>query len=261
MARLTSMQRGHTVLWLILSVLIAGLAVVVGLRLLGGPQDGVTVEPGRYDFGRVMQGETPTAVLTVTNHSDRVVSLMPQPNCGCFAVEHGKSLSPLDPGASMQVHILFDTSKKAPGPVQGKWITFNTDHPDHRGVVVPLEGEIFRAYELRPDKLNLGRIDGRPRNFEPRVLHLTPMSDYHVRVAKVVSTPEVFDVELRDLPHGAVDIALTLRRGQRRAVGVFRADVRLELELTAPGGVRAEERPVVVVEGFWSIPPDGSDPK
>jgi hypothetical protein len=249
------MRRGHTLLWLLAAALAGGILWIVGSRLLGGRSQLVTIEPARYDFGRVMQGQIPKATLTVTNHSDRVVSVMPQPNCSCFAVERGKSLEPLDPGRSMRVHVIFDTTSKPPGPVRGKWITFHLDLPGQAGIIVPLSGEIYRSYDLRPSALNLGFIDGRPRNFEPRVLHLTPMSGYEMHLQRVVSTPDVFDVKQAPGPSGGLDVSLALRKGLARAKGRFLADVRLELQLKAPGGGLVEEHPVVKVQGFWALDP------
>ncbi|MDA1193809.1 MAG: DUF1573 domain-containing protein [Planctomycetota bacterium] len=235
------------------------LAVAWALCGCGGNDGLVVISPTSFDFGRVQQGDRPTTVLTVTNNSDRVVNLMPQPNCGCFAVERGRSLAPLDPGASMEVRVLFDSTAKPPGPVQGKWVTFHLDHPKQRGIVVPLEGEIFQSYEVRPQALSYQRIDGRDRNYEPRTVTVHPRSGYVLAVQRVVCSPDVFDVEQRTGTQGATDIVLTLRRTVApRPLGAFRADIRLELELTPPGGEPFTQRPIVEVTGFWALKPDGT---
>ncbi len=236
--------------------------LLVALLALAGCGHGeglVEITPKTYDFGRVQQGTLPTATFTIKNGSDRVVSIMPQANCSCFGVERGKSLRPLDPGDSMKVNVIFDTTAKPPGPVQGKYVTFSLDHPKQPSVVVPLKGEIYKSFNLNPAMVNLGRIDGRPRNFEARVVSVTPQSGYTVRLQRVAATPDVFDIETVDTPSGGIDLSLSLRQGGRpRPLGAFRADVRLELELTAPGGKVFQQRPVVKIQGSWAIKPDGS---
>ncbi|MDF1699662.1 MAG: DUF1573 domain-containing protein [Planctomycetota bacterium] len=225
----------------------------------GSGDDQVTVTPGRHDFGRVQQGDKPSKVFTVTNGTSRVVSVMPQPNCSCFAVERGRSLRPLDPGDSMQVTVLFDSTAKPPGPVQGKWVTFNLDHPTQRKVIVPLEGEIYRAYDILPAKVSYGRIDGRPTNHEPRVITLTPQPGYALKVERVVPTPALFETAIRAGQGGATEVLLTLPRDlPARPLGAFRAVVRLEIELTAADGTTFKQRPVLPIEGTWARKADGT---
>ena len=226
-----------------------------------GGEKGIVVSPRLYDFGRVRQGEKPTTTFTITNHTDRVVSVMPQPNCSCFAVPRGRNLEPLDPGASMQVEVLFDSTAKPPGPVQGKWISFNFDHPTERQVNVPLSGEIYRAFDLRPELISLGRIDGRPQNHEPRTVTIQPEPGYDVRVTRVVVNPPIFDHEVRAGTggRGATEVRLALQKDLRpRPLGAFRANVRIEVEVTAPGGTTFEQRPAVSIQGYWAIRPDGT---
>ena len=238
------------------SLLLVGLFALAGC----GTSDGIVeISPLSYDFGRVQQGALPTATFTIKNGSNRVVSIMPQANCSCFAVERGKSLRPLDPGDSMDVKVIFDTTAKPPGPVQGKYITFSIDHPEQPSVVVPLKGEIYKSFNISPAMINLGRIDGRPRNYEPRVVSVRPQSGYKVRLKRMAATPDVFDVKTVDSPSGGFDVSLQLRQGGRpRPLGAFRADVRLELELTAPGGKVFAQRPVVKIQGSWALKADGS---
>ncbi len=224
-----------------------------------GRESGIVVSPRIHDFGRVQQGETPTRTFTITNHTDRVVSVMPQPNCSCFAVPRGRNLEPLDPGESMQVQVLFDSTAKPPGPVQGKWVSFNFDHPTYRQINVPLSGEIYRAFDLRPELISLGRIDGRPKNHEPRTVTIRPEPGYEVKVQRVVINPPIFDHALRPGSRGATEVALTLQKDLRpRPLGAFRANVRLEVEVTAPGGKTFQQRPAVSIQGYWAIKADGT---
>jgi hypothetical protein len=237
-----------------LPLLLGGM--LLALAACGGDSDKIVITPAKYDFGRVQQGDIPTMELTVTNGTDRVVSLMPQPNCSCFAVERGRSLQPLDPGTSMKVRVMFDTTAKPPGPVQGKWITFNTDHPVQRGILVPLEGEIYRSFDLRPALLNFGRIDGQPRNYRTRVVSVQPRAGYKVRIKRIVASPDIFTIEDKPGADGALDVSVTLRQDIRpRPLGVFRADVRLELELEGPKGTRFSQHPVVKITGTWMLKP------
>ncbi len=227
--------------------LLAALALAAGC---GGNDALLEVSPGKHDFGRVMQGQLPEYTFTLTNRSDHTVGFKAMPNCSCFAVAHG--LKPLDPGESQDFQVLFDTTQLM-GPVKGKWVTLHTDHPDVPGMVIPLEGEIYRAYSATPETFHLGRIDGRPANYEPRVIRVRPESDYVVRLERAVSTPNVFTFE--PVPHdsGGFDVKVSIPRDLRRPVGIFQARIRLELALTAPGGKGMRQNHTVDVDGFWSL--------
>lgn len=235
------------------------LAFALLLAGCGDDPQGIVVTPASYDFGRVEQGHKPEAKLRVTNHTDRVVSVMPQPNCSCFLVERGRSLRPLDPGDSMDVHVMFDTTAKPPGPVQGKFVTFHFDHPTHRKQIVPLQGEIYRSFDLRPQEIDLGRIDGRPRNYEARTITIEPRRGYKVAVKKVVANPDVFTIRTRAGERSAVLLDVALRKDIKpRPLGRFEADLRLELEVTPTGGEPFGQRPRLKIKGSWAIKADGT---
>lgn len=240
----------------------AALLALLMAVLLGGCGDapeGIVVSPLIHDYGRVQQGETPSKTFTITNHTNRVVSVLPQPNCSCFAVPRGRALRPLDPGATLEVEVLFDSTAKPPGPVEGKWISFNFDHPQYRQRNVPLSGEIYRAWDLRPESVNLGLIDGRPKNHEPRVITIRPEPGYEVRVTKVVATPPIFDATLKPISRKGTEVHLALQKKlQPRPLGAFRAVVRIEMEVRAPGGKTFQQRPTVTVLGRWGIKADGT---
>lgn len=219
----------------------------------GGAEDLVAVSPGTYDFGRVLQGNRPDHPFTLTNNSDRIVKFKAQPNCSCFAVAQG--LRPLDPGQSLEFSVLFDTTTLPPQKVQGKWITIHTDHPDVGGIVVPLHGEIYRAYTFSPEMFNLGKITGRPANYRPRVVSIQPLEQHVVRYRGNFQMPPVFDVEVTRTKDLGLDIAITLKEDARRPIGPFRAKIRLDLEVASPSGeVRAEER-IVNLQGGWALAP------
>lgn len=239
------------------------LVFLLGLVVAGlsgcGRDDRITVTPNTHDFGNVRQGEMPTKTFTVTNGTSRVVSVMPQPNCSCFAVPSGRNLKSLDPGASIEVTVMFDSTAKPPGPVQGKYVTFNFDHPTQSKIVVPLEGHIYKVFDLRPDKLQLGRIDGSPRAFAARTITVQPEPGYRVRIAKAVVTPDVFDLATEDAQRGATDVQVSLKRDLRpRPLGAFRAALRLEIEITGPGGATFQQRRQVEILGSWALKPDGT---
>lgn len=240
-------------------LLLAAALAALALPGCGGRDGTIRVTPLIHDFGRVRQGEKPLKTFTITNGTDRVISIMPQPNCACFAVPRGRSLEPLDPGASMDVQVMFDSTAKPPGPVQGKWISFNFDHPRQKQINVPLQGEIYRAYEIRPAMLKFGRIDGRPDNHKARVITVRPERGYAVRVDRVVPAPVLFDHEIRPGPEGAVEVHLTLKRGlPPRKLGGFKAFVRVEMTVTSPDGSTFTQRPTLPIEGTWAIKPDGT---
>lgn len=213
----------------------------------------VVVSPTTYDFGRVLKGQQPDHPFTLTNNSDRIVKFKAQPNCACFAVAQG--LRPLDPGQSLEFRVLFDTTALPPQEVKGKWITIHTDHPDVGGIVVPLEGEIYRAYTFSPETFTLGRITGEPRNYQAKVVHIRPLEEHTLKVLGNFQMPAVFDVEVKPVKAGGIDVHIALKKDARRPIGPFRAKIRLDLEVTARDGeVRKEER-IVDLQGFWSLKP------
>jgi len=212
----------------------------------------IEVTPPEHDFGRVMQGQQPEFTFTVTNHSDRSVGLKAMPNCSCFAAALG--LGRLDPGQSQELHVMFDTTKIM-GVVQGKWVTLHTDHPQLPGIIIPLKGEIFRAYELDPPRLDLGRFDGRPENYEPRVIHVRPESGYTVQLERAVAMPQVLSFEPVPTPSGGVDVRVSIPRDVRRPLGAFRVAIRLELALTAPSGKVMRHGATVPLEAMWILKP------
>lgn len=231
--------------WLVLPLLLLAAAC-------GDEQALIEVSPAMHDFGRVMQGETREFSFTLTNHSDRTVGFKAVPNCSCFATAHG--LRPLDPGQSQQFHVLLDTTNLT-GPVKGKWVTLHTDHPDVPGVVVPLEGEIFEAFTWTPERFRLGEIDGRPANYEPRVIRVRPQSGYTVRLERAVPVPAILTCKVIPVDSGGFDVAVSIPRDIRRPIGPFRAHVRLELALTAPSGAEMKLSRAIEFAGAWRLKP------
>ncbi|MDJ0522063.1 MAG: DUF1573 domain-containing protein [Planctomycetota bacterium] len=218
----------------------------------GGPPELIQVTPSKHDFGRVMQGETREISFKVKNNGERTVAFKAVPNCACLAVAHG--LRPLDPGQTQEFHVLLDTAHLT-GPVQGKWVTLNTDHPGVPGVVIPIEGEIFEAFTLQPKSFRFGTIDGRPANYEARVIRVRPMSDYTIGLARAVSVPDVLATKV--IPHasGGFDVHVSIPRDVRRPIGPFRAHVRLEMVLTAPSGTEIKLSRKATFDGVWRLRP------
>ena len=234
--------------------MLARLAVFACLFLAacGGNPPLIEVSPPEHDFGRIMQGQQPEFSFTVTNHSNRTVGLKAMPNCACFAAALG--LRPLDPGQSAELQVMFDTTKLM-GIVQGKWVTLHTDHPELPGIVIPLKGEIFRAYDVTPLRMDLGRIDGRPENYEPRVIHVRPESGYAVQLERAVATPQILTLEPVPAASGGIDVRVSIPRDVRRPIGLLRAVIRLDLVLTAPSGKPMRHSTTVPLEAMWSLKP------
>lgn len=234
---------------------VPGLALCLLLSLggCGGNKAPVVVSPATYDFGRVLKGVRPQHIFKLTNNSKRVVQFTAQANCSCFAVAQG--LRPLDPGQTLEFRVLFDTTALPAQVVRGKWVTIHTDHPDVGSIVVPLTGEIYRAYTFGPDSFSLGKIDGRPANYEPRLLTIRPLEGHTIRLKGSFQMPPVFDVTAKSTKNGGLDMSLTLKKDARRPVGPFAPRVRLDLEVTSPSGeTRLEERVVRFTDGFWLLP-------
>ena len=235
------------------ALLLGGLCLLLPLCGCGSRDAPLVVSPHTFDFGRVLKGKQPDHLFTLTNHSKRVVQFTAQANCACFAVAQG--LRPLDPGKTLEFRVLFDTTALPPQRLQGKWITIHTDHPDVGSIVVPLNGEIYRAYEFDPDHFHLGRIDGRPDNYNARVVSIRPLEGHKIRLKGSFQMPPVFDIS-SEPAGGGLDVSLTLKKEARRPVGPFNPKIRLDLEVLAPDGTkRMEERIVNFTDGFWSLPP------
>jgi hypothetical protein len=234
------------------TVLFAALLLAAALPAAGCGEDKplIEVSPATHDFGRVLKGQLPEFGFTLTNNSTRVVAFKAQPNCSCFAVAQG--LAPLDPGQSRRFQVLFDTTALPAQRVKGKWIRIHTDHPDMEEIVVPLEGEIYRVYEIRPSSFNLGRIDGRPENHKARVVQVRTLEGHEVELTGSFAMPPIFDIVAVPQEGGGINVEVTLRESARRAIGVFRAQIRLELRLTAPDGKVSEDKPILKLQGLWS---------
>lgn len=232
---------------LLAAILIAAVLPIVGC---GGDDAAITVSPTEYDFGRVMQGETREHTFTLSNHGNRTTAFTVQPNCGCFAVS--RNLRPIDPGEDLEFKVIFHT-KKHDGPIRGKWITIHTDHPEVPKIVLPLSGEIYRTFDLRPATLYLGEIDGRDENYEPRTVVVRPESDYRLKFVGFFATPQVVDVTATPAEDGSLSIQLRLRKDVRRPKGPFIAQVRLDLEVRSPEGVVKRNQAIVNVRGVWTL--------
>lgn len=229
----------------------AALGLLLSLGGCGGPDAPVVVSPATYDFGRVLKGARPSHVFRLTNNSKQVVQFTAQANCSCFAVAQG--LRPLDPGHTLEFRVLFDTTALPAQEVRGKWISIHTDHPDVGSIIVPLKGEIYRVYTFGPDSFNLGKIDGRPANYKPRVVTIRPLEGHEIRLRGSFQMPPVFDVTGKPA-QGGLDVSLTLKKDARRPVGPFNPRIRLDLEVIAPDGeMRLEERIVRFTDGFWLL--------
>ena len=234
----------------LLAVLLA--ATTLPAAGCGGDKPLIEVSPATFDFGRVLKGQMPEHEFTLTNNSSRVVTFKAQPNCSCFAVAQG--LSPLDPGQSRAFSVLFDTTALPAQKVRGKWIRIHTDHPKLSELLIPLEGEIYRVYEMQPPAFDLGRIDGRPKNYEPRIVTLRTLEGYEVEMKGFFAVPPVFDIKALPQEGGGINLAVTLQKQTERPNGVFTAQIRLDLRLTAPDGQFMDEKPILKMRGLWSKP-------
>jgi len=223
------------------------------LLLLGGCGNDkplIEVTPKRHDFGRVLQGEMPEIEFRITNHSEQTVSFKAQPNCSCFAAP--QTLRPLDPGQSQTFRVMFDSTAKPPGPVKSKWVSVHTDLPHSEPIIVPLEGEIYRTYDITPTSLNLGRIDGRKANHEPRILRVRPTSGYRVIEAKAIANPPIFTFKTTPHRSHGYDVSATIPESLIRPLGLVRGRIRVDLRLEAPDGTILRQNAKVDFEGFWS---------
>ena len=170
-------------------------------------------------------------------------------------VEPSAKAARRDPRAvAREFHALLD-STRITGLVKGKWITLHTDHPDMPQVVVPLEGEIFEAFTLTPESFRFGTIDGRPANYEPRVIRVRPQSGYAIRLERAVAVPAILATKVIPLEAGGFDVAVSIPRDIRRPIGPFRARIRLELALTAPEGAEMKLSRHVDFAGAWRLKP------
>lgn len=229
---------------------VAALCLLVVSSGCGGGDAPIQVSPAEYDFGRVMQGESRKHTFTLTNKGNRTVAFTVQPNCGCFAVS--RSLRPLDPGETQEFEVRF-TSANLEGPIRGKWIQIRTDHPDQPKIVLPLKGEIYRAFDLRPALFQLGQIDGSDANYEPRKVYLRTEGEFRLRFLGYFATPQVVEAEAEPLDGGGLVVTLRLRKDVARPKGPFLCQVRLDIEVTAPSGEVKRHQPVVHLRGVWTL--------
>jgi hypothetical protein len=232
----------------------AALLLALALSGCGGGDDLLTLSETTYDFGEVLQGDTRKHTITLTNNSDRVVGFRARANCACLGV--AQTLKPLDPGASQGLTVIFTTVKLPAGRVRGKYITVTTDHPDVPSLRIQLQGNVYRAYDMRPRRFEVGRIEGKPADHEPRTVVIRALEGRTIRLAGATQMPpDLYDITQEPLEPGGLTLTLALRRDARRPQGAYVAHVRLDLEIVAPDGSVRHDAPLVEFKGFWALPP------
>jgi hypothetical protein len=220
----------------------------------GDADSALVLEPGRHDFGRVLWGSRSEARFTLTNHSDRTVAIRPKVNCGCFALAAGWRPA-LAPGESTECVVLYSSGAVPAGPLKGKFLVIESDHPDARERLAPLVGESFLAFELAPSEISYGRIDGRPENYEPRTIRLTPLRGYQVRLRGVTAAPPDFFTITERTEGDAIVLDVRLLKSAHRKQGtVFSAQLRISWEATTPEGEAIHNDSSVNLKGLWSLP-------
>jgi hypothetical protein len=226
----------------------------------GSPDKPLTVSPPSHDFGAVLQGETRRKTFRIENHGGRTVGFAARANCSCFAV--AQTLRPLDPGQTMEFTVIFSTTSTPAQRMRGKYITITTDHPDQSAIVIPLEGEIYRAFDVRPALFELGIIEGGPKDHEPHEVIVQPVQGRSVTVRGVDTVPkDVFDVHMKPFQVGGTTVTFVLREDARRPRGPFHVQARLQLDVRAPDGRLHHERAIVRFRGLWAAEPEPTVPK
>jgi len=234
---------------LVLATLLASLC----LSACGGSESGLGISPGEFDFGRVLWGTRGEARFTVTNRSDRTVAIRPRVNCGCFALATGWRPA-LAPGESTECVVLYSSGAVPAGPLKGKFLVVETDHPDARELLAPLLGESYRAFELTPSEVMLGRIDGRAGNYEPHLLRLTPLAGHQVRVVRTsAAPPDFFRITERREGDATIFEVRLLESAHRPTGTLLHAQVKISVELTGADGSSSREDSLVTLKGLWAL--------
>lgn len=184
----------------------------------------VTVTPSKHDFGRIRHGEVRYQDFTITNHSDRAITISKaEPNCGCFKTVPLRKRR-LDPGQDTVLRIKFESGAVPAQRLKGKFVHVMTDHPEAQGLKIALEGHIFAPVALSVegglDKLYFGLV-GSEASRTPRTCFIRRDPQYEAELDTSMQTFEkgyairpqnlesVFDVDVQPMKDGyAIRVAL-----------------------------------------------------
>ncbi len=228
-------------------------AVAIPATGCGSGDAPIVVLPAKLDFGRVMLGQTRRFKFTLRNNGNRTVGFSARANCACLAV--AQSLRPLDPGKELEFTVILATKTLSPKKITGKYVAIRTDHPDQGEIIVPAEGEVFRAYDIRPTKFDWHTMDGRPKNYEPRTVIVRPVAGQSVEYEGLIAMPDVFDAKAEPFGDRGLKVHLTLRKGVFRPIGRFNAQLRIRLKVTLQDGTVFRDEPIINVRGRWALKP------
>jgi hypothetical protein len=244
-----------------LSVLALGLGVRGTALVLTGQVEAdlkaVVLDRARHDFGRVEPGIALATAAILRNHSPHPQRIQQVTvTCGCTTPEPvgGRTLAP---GETLKVPIRLDTTERAGRMTSRVEFVVQSIEPDQkrqRALEFFLEAEVATRFDVRPDRLDFGRLeDDRPRSlrFEIRPRPDAPADSYVVHCGdprfQITEVPtrhptaatRVFDVTFqKDRLVASTDLASTIlvtcesAPEYRRLIGVS-AEYRSPFELDA----------------------------
>ena len=189
--------------------------------------------PNPVDFGDVPWLERRDIQVTIRNRSDHRVLLATTPtfNCSCFSLGTPLSTFSLDPGASVELKILFATELGTAGRFH-KTIFVRSDDPEVPELKVPVIGRITDFRSVDPRQVTLGVVPAAGPAVE-RVVQVRGGHGWRVKATGAKSSDARLTAEVKEVPEGADVVVRTVVGAKPGRIG---AQIQVTLEVTGDDG-------------------------
>ncbi len=213
------------------------------------PRRPIDFEPTSYDFGRVRVGEIRDLTLTLSNTTQRQISVICKTNCACVKLGQGATGS-MEPGETRDVYIRVQPSH--PLSIQGKKLQIYTNHPDQQYAEIPFQGVIVAPFLVHPFPLRLGALDTIDALRGPHTAVIKPGEGFTIRMHKVEPDPRgLFNVTTTKNEDGTIAVTATLAEGKRPNPGRFGAAHKIHMHVHEGTEAPTRMAGTVRIEGFW----------
>ncbi len=99
----------------------------------------MVVQPMKYDFGNIVQGEKVSHIFTITNTGGAELDILNvHASCGCTAVKPEKNK--LAPNESTQLNVEFNSAYKSGKQI--KYVYIESNDPENRQLKIQFDGNV-----------------------------------------------------------------------------------------------------------------------
>jgi len=189
--------------------------------------------PSPIDFGDVPWLERTDTTVTIRNRSDHRVLLATTPTftCSCFSLGKPLATFSLDPGASIELKILFATELGTAGRFH-KTMSVRSDDPEVPELKVPVIGRITDFRSVDPRQVALGVVPAAGPAVE-RIVEVRGGHGWRVKATEARSSDARLTVGVRDVAGGSDVDVRTVVGAKPGRIG---AQLQLTLEVTGEDG-------------------------